>query len=154
MKKFALIALVLTGCAMDEATESTETAELGLSTFMYTQSDGGKPEITALDDAGTAQTNDVFQEFCTHNNSYEICVTYNFTSRTAAANVQNEAGSARSTTIRLRRTAINGPVLASTSLSLGAGAWRGVFKSGVATDIYCSEAQNGSTIVGICHNYR
>lgn len=156
MKKLllSLIAVGAAGCMTESEPSETEQAVSELSTFAYTATGGARPEIVALDDAGGATTNDVFQEFCTHQNSYEICVTYNFTSRTAAANVQNEAGGARSTTIRLRSGSFSGPVLASTSLSLGAQAWRGVFKSGVATNTYCSEAQNGTLIVGICHNYR
>jgi hypothetical protein len=154
----AYCAIGVIGCATETpASEPYQTEEAVHATFAYhaagTVDEVIVPSASSLepiDQNDGIKANDVFQEFCTIANGYNICITYNFTSRTAAANVQNQTSRNRSTHIRLRNS--SGTILAQTFETLTPNEFRGVFKSGINAATYCSEAQEGSgAINGICH---
>jgi len=71
-------------------------------------------------------------------NQYTLCVSYNYTSRTAAANIQRH-GSTQTVDLQLEQYA-GGPVLASGRKSLSDGQWLGIFKSGVNYGHYCAKS--------------
>jgi len=156
-----ILACCVVGCAVDApASESSQTEDLAQPTFAY-HAAGTADEmlvpiassVGAIDqNSDSIKPADVFQEFCTTANGYQICVSYDFTSRTASSNVQNRLSRNRSTHIRLRNA--SGSILAQTLVTLTPNEFRGVFKSGIGAATFCSEAQEGSgEIDGICHAF-
>lgn len=88
---------------------------------------------------------DDYYQVCRPNSLGEVCVSYNFTSRTAAANARNTSGSTKSIVLRLLSKP-NGSVLASTTGNVTNGSWIGVPRGGVSYGPYCGVIQDGQTI--------
>jgi hypothetical protein len=78
---------------------------------------------------------DTVKQNCVDLAGGRLCVSYNYTSRTAAANAQRK-GSTVSVDLALNRG--GGTVLISGHKTLSNGQWYGIYKTGVAYANYCA----------------
>ncbi|MEV4123345.1 hypothetical protein [Micromonospora sp. NPDC049645] len=88
---------------------------------------------------------DDYYQVCRPNTTGQVCVSYNVTSRTAAANVQNTSGSAKTITLRLLSSP-GGSVLKSTTSSVANGSWTGFGVGGRNYGPYCAVTGDGLAI--------
>ncbi|WP_146755497.1 hypothetical protein [Micromonospora saelicesensis] len=88
---------------------------------------------------------DVYYQVCRPNTLGQVCVSYNWTSRTAAANAQNTTGVTRSITLRLLSQP-GGSVLASTTRSVTHNNWVGVPAGNRGYGPYCGVIQDGQAV--------
>ena len=103
---------------------------------------GPASEVTDSDEATIELAS--FRQVCRDLSWGTVCVSYNFDSRTAAANVQNLMLGPWAVELKLLDRPL-GSVLERWSGAMAKGQWKGIFRSGVNDGQYCGVA-NGSAI--------
>jgi hypothetical protein len=98
---------------------------------------------------------DRVEQHCTTKNQYRICISYNYSTSTVAANVQNQASKSRNTFIGLSRGNYQ-PWMKKETRVLSPGQWRGIYVGPIAQSHFCASADLASQTVvryNICHQF-
>jgi hypothetical protein len=82
---------------------------------------------------------DRVEQYCSTQNEYQICISYNYSTSIVAANVQNQASYARNTFIGLTRDYYR-PWLAKTTKILAPGQWGGIWVGPIFQGNFCASA--------------
>jgi hypothetical protein len=98
---------------------------------------------------------DRVEQYCTTQNEFQICISYNYSTSTVAANVQNQASYSRNTFVGLVRAPYH-PWLAKTTKILAPGEWRGLWAGPIFQGNFCASADIATQTViryHTCHYF-